>query len=101
MTKLEELTVLLVNEINDFNNGLEKLDQINTQLKDMKIKMDLTEYKAIIESHQQKMETHLNVLKSFENRFDSKINQTKIYLNWVIVVFIANLVFGITYIFLK
>ena len=33
MTKLEELTALLVNEINDFKNGLEKLDKINNQLK--------------------------------------------------------------------
>lgn len=33
MTKLEELTALLVNEINDFKNSVDKLDRINTQLK--------------------------------------------------------------------
>ena len=55
MTKLEELTALLVNEINDFKNGVEKLDKINDRLGNTKIKIDLAEYKVIIESHQQKM----------------------------------------------
>ena len=34
MTKLEELTALLVNEINDFNKGVEKLEKISEQLND-------------------------------------------------------------------
>jgi len=36
MTKLEGLTALLVNEINDFKNGVEKLERINDQLNDTK-----------------------------------------------------------------
>ena len=56
MTKLEELSVFLVNEISDLKRNVDKLEKINTQLKDTKIKMDLTEYKSIIETHQQKME---------------------------------------------
>ena len=51
MTKLEELTALLVNEINDFKNGIEKLEKINQHLKDTKVKMDLTKYKFIILSY--------------------------------------------------
>ena len=50
MTKLEKWTALLVNEINGFKNGVEKPEKINTQLKDTKIKMDLTKYKSIIEN---------------------------------------------------
>jgi hypothetical protein len=95
MTKLEELTTLLVNEINDFKNGVEKLEKFNDQLKETKIKMDLTKYKSMIETHQQKMESHLNVLKSFENRFDSKLKGAKIYPNWAVVVFIIAVLFGV------
>ena len=95
MTKVEELTALLVNEINDFKDGVDKLEKINTQLKDTKIKMDLIEYKAVIEAHQHKMETHINALESFENRFDSKIKQAKIYPNWAVVVFIVGILFGV------
>ena len=95
MIKLEELTALLVNEINDFNMGVEKLEKINTQLKDTKIKMDLTEYKFIIEEHQKKMASQKDFIERFENRFENKIKHAKIYPNWAVVVFIMTLLFGV------
>ena len=95
MTKLEELTALLVNEINDFDKGVETLEKISKQINATKIKMDLTEYKAIIDEHQQEMESHLNTLKSFENRFDIKIKQAKIYPTWAVVVFIITVLLGL------
>ena len=95
MTKLEELTALLVNEINDFKSAVEKLEKINVQLDDTKIKMDLTEYKTVIETHQQQMAFHLNSLDSFQNHFDDKIKEAKIYPNWAVVVFIMSLVLNI------
>lgn len=95
MTKLEELTALLVNEINDFKNGVEKLDNINDRLKDTKIRMDVSEYKAIIEDHQKQMASHIKAIEGFESRFNDKINEAKIYPTWAVVVFIINLLFGI------
>ena len=92
MTKLEEFTALLVNETTDFKNSLEKLEKLNAQLKETKIKMDLTEYKTIIEIHQDKMASHLEGLKCFQNHFDEKIEQAKIHPNWAMVVFIVSLV---------
>jgi len=94
MTKLEELTALLVNEINDFKIEVEKLENIKNQINNTKIKMDLVEYKSIIEIHQQQMTSCLNTLESFENRFESKIKQAKIYPTWAVVVFIVSLLFG-------
>ena len=95
MTKLEELTALLVNELADFKNDVEKLEKINGQLAETKIKMDLTEYKATIESHQQQMASCIKSIESFENRFESKIKQAKIYPNWAVVVFILSISFGV------
>lgn len=95
MTKLEELTALVVNELNDFKTGIEKLEKINRALIDTKIKMDLTEYKSMIETHQQEMTSHKEFMKSFENRFNNKINQAKIYPTWAVVVFIVSLILGI------
>ncbi|WP_339916968.1 DUF6730 family protein [Yeosuana marina] len=91
MTKLEELTALMVNEINDFKNSVEKLENINDQLKDTKIKMDVSEYKSIIEAHQKQMAIHKNMIEGFERRFNDKINQAKIYPTWAVVVFILSL----------
>ena len=95
MTKLEELTALLVNEINDFKNNVEKLEQINTQLKDTKIKMDLKEYRFIIESHHQKMASHLYKMERIEDRIDNMIKEAKIYPNWAVAVFIIAILFGV------
>lgn len=95
MTKLEELTALLVNEINDFKSSVDKLEQIKTQLKDIKIKMDLKEYKSVIENHQQQMRSQLNKLESFETRFDSKIKDARIYPTWAVVVFIVSILLGV------
>ncbi len=95
MTKLEELTALLVNEINDFKNGVDKLEKMNEYLKDTKIKMDLTNYKSIIEKHEQKMASHTKAIERFESRFENHIEQAKIYPTWAVVVFIASILFGV------
>lgn len=92
MTKLEELTALLVNEINDFKNGVEKLENINDQIKDTKIKMDVSEYKTIIEEHQKQMASHIKAIEGFESRFNNKIEKAKIYPSWAVVVFIVNII---------
>lgn len=89
MTKLEELTALLVNEINDFNKSVEKLEKISEQISATKIKMDVTEYKSIIEEHQQQMAIHKDTLERFESRFSAQIEQAKIYPTWAVVVFIV------------
>ncbi|WP_136480921.1 DUF6730 family protein [Cognatitamlana onchidii] len=96
MGKLEELTELLVNELEDFKTGIEKMETINSQLQDTKIQMDVTEYKSIIKEHQQQMQSHLNEIKSFERRFNSKIEDAKIYPTWVVVVFILSILISIT-----
>lgn len=100
MTKLEELTALLVNEINDFKQGIEKLDKINDQLEDTKIKIDLSEYKTMIFSHQKEMASHIKAIERFENRFNNKIIEAKIYPNWAVIVFIVSLIFGIISVFI-
>tara|TARA_R110002049_G_scaffold25956_4_gene90711 strand:- start:10957 stop:11271 length:315 start_codon:yes stop_codon:yes gene_type:complete len=87
MTKLEELTALLVNEINEFKKGVEKLGKINNQINDTKIKMDVSEYKTIIEGHQKQMDIHKNLIEGFESRFNNKIKEAKMYPTWAVVVF--------------
>ena len=88
MTRLEELTALLVNELNEFDINIDKLDKINKELKTTKLKMDLIEYKSIIESHQNQMNKHQRAIEQFEERFNEKIREAKIYPNWAVVIFI-------------
>ncbi len=95
MTKIEELSALLVNELNNFKNDVDKLEKINNQLKGIKIKMDLAEYKSIIETHQQEMASHLESINSIERRFENQIKKAKIYPTWAVVVFIVGILFGV------
>ena len=95
MTKLEELSTLLVNEIEDFNKGIEKLETINREMSNTKIQMDLTEYKAIIEQHQQKMSEQINAQELFESRFEGLLKGARVYPNWAVIVFIIALLFGL------
>lgn len=95
MTKLEELTALLVNELTDFKNDVEKLEKINGQISHTKIKMDLAEYKTFIDSHQKQMVSCIRAMEGFEKRFENKIKKAKIYPTWAVVVFIISLVLGV------
>ncbi|MEW4922198.1 DUF6730 family protein [Algibacter sp. 2305UL17-15] len=95
MTKLEELTVLLVNEINDFKNDIEKLEKINDHLENTKIKIDLVEYKFLIETHQQKIVAHINSLERFESRLENILKNSKIYPNWAVILLLVSVLLGI------
>ena len=81
--------------LTDFKNALEKLEELNAQLKETKIKMDLTEYKTLIQSHQEQMISNIKAMERFENHFDATIKQAKIYPNWAVVVFMVSLVLGV------
>lgn len=95
MTKLEEFTALLVNETTDFKNTLEKLEELTEQLREVKVKMDLTEYKTLIQSHQEQVISNIKAMERFRNHFDTTIKQAKIYPNWAVIVFIVSLVMGL------
>ncbi len=95
MSKIEEITEILVNEINDFNKDVTRLETINKKLETTKVSIDLVEYKSIMESHQQKMALILNSQERILNRFESLLKNAKIYPNWAVIVFIVSLLFGI------
>jgi len=95
MTKLEELTELLVNEINDFNKGITKLEKINDQISTTKIRMDVTDFKSIIANHEQKMDDQVKSQERFESQFESLLKNAKVYPNWAVIVFIISFLFGV------
>ncbi len=91
MSKIEEITEILVNEINDFNKNVTRLETINKKLETIKVSIDLVEYKSIMESHQQKMALILNSQERILNRFESLLKKAKIYPNWAVIVLIISI----------
>jgi hypothetical protein len=99
MLKIEEITEILVNEINDFNKDVTRLETINKKLEATKISIDLAEYKSIMESHQQKMTLILNSQERILNRFESLLKNAKIYPKWAVIVFIVSLLISVGILF--
>jgi hypothetical protein len=93
--KIEEIAELLVNEINDFNDDVAKLDTINQELKETKIALDLTEFKSILESHQQKTALILNSQERILDRFEELLKNARIYPTWAVVMFIILLLVAV------
>jgi len=91
MAKIEEITEILVNEIDDFNKGIAKLEKINDKINTTKVGIDLKEYKMIIEKHQVKMTEIVDSQERFLNRFESLLKKAKMYPNWAVIVFIISL----------
>ncbi|WP_435139068.1 DUF6730 family protein [Formosa sp. A9] len=99
MTKLEELTALLVEELHQFNLNIEKLERLNSELKSTKLKIDVSEYKSIMESHQNQMQNHEHHIEQFHTHFSAKIKRAKMYPTWAVVVFIITLILSLCFVF--
>lgn len=99
MAKIEELTELLVNEISTFEKGIERLEKASERINTTKIGIDITGYKSILESHQQKMASHTRTIELFENRFEDQLKQAKIYPNWAVIVFVVSILVSVISLF--
>jgi len=99
MAKIEELTEILVNEIEDFNKGISKLEAISDKINTTKVSIDLREYKSIIESHQLKMIEVIDSQERLLNRFENLLKNAKVYPNWAVIVFILSLLISLSSLF--
>lgn len=99
MAKIEELTELLVTEINNFEKSIQKLETLSEKINATKIGIDITEYKSIIESHQQKMASHIQTIERFEDDFENQLKQAKIYPTWAVIVFIMSVLISMLSLF--
>jgi len=99
MAKIEELTELLVTEINNFEKSIQKLETLSEKINATKIGIDITEYKSIIESHQQEMASHIQTIERFEEDFENQLKQAKIYPTWAVIVFIMSVLISMLSLF--
>jgi len=95
MAKLEEIAELLTDEINGFNQSINKLEKINDQISTTKIRVNLAEYNSIIKEHEQRMKELINSQEQFENRIKSLLKNAKVYPIWAVIIFIITFIFGV------
>lgn len=99
MAKIEELTELLVNEIDTFEKSITKLKEVNKNLENTTVKFDLVEFKAIKQELIKEFSIHKNVQERFNSRFEGQIKNAKVYPNWAVIVFITAFLLSFSLIF--
>lgn len=88
MTKLEELSELLVSEIEQFEKTVEKLQKIQEQ----KIMIDSRTLESAIRRHQESLEQALFSHKQEMKSLGQSLEKAKAYPAWALITFTASLV---------
>lgn len=95
MSKIEEITEILVNEIDSFEKGIERLEKVSTKLHSAKISINIKELKSLLENHQNQMRAVLSSQDQIYKRYGKLLENARVYPNWAVIVFIISLLFGI------
>lgn len=99
MSKIEELTEILVNEIDGFEKGLEKMETLQQKIENTKINLNFQEIQNIKQELVREIALSKNAQQEFLSSFEAKIKNANIYPKWAIIIFIISLMvsFGATF----
>ncbi len=92
MNKLETITELLVNELTDFENNINKLESSLEKAENLKVKFDLVPVQQFInqlDSFQKRENTNR---EKYVDRLSQRLKQAKIYPKWAVIVFIISII---------
>jgi hypothetical protein len=92
MNKLETITELLVNELTDFENNINRLESSLEKAENLKVKFDLVPVQQFISQLDsfQKMENSNR--REYVERLSGKLKQAKIYPKWAVITFMCALI---------
>jgi len=91
MTKIEEITEILVNEIDSFEKGISKMEALQQKISNTKIKLEFQEIQEAKNVLIHELTLSKNAQSEFLSGFEAKIKNANIYLKWSVVVFILSL----------
>lgn len=89
MTKIEQLAELLVSELKGFEKGIAKLETLETKMNNSLIKLDLKEYKALKQHHEDAMSESNRIQELYLHRLQSVVNSASFYPKWAIITFMS------------
>ncbi|SDS74944.1 hypothetical protein SAMN04487764_2963 [Gillisia sp. Hel1_33_143] len=88
MAKLEQLSELLVSEIEQFEKTIERLEKIQQQ----KIGIDSRTVEQILQQHLRKLEGHITHHNNQMNILSHKLKTSKSYPIWALTLFTSSLI---------
>ncbi|NJY64150.1 hypothetical protein HC174_15510 [Salinimicrobium sp. CDJ15-81-2] len=96
MTKLEELSEMLVSEIEQFEKTVEKLQKIQNQ----KILIDSRALESVIKLQQENLEKSLFSHKQEMKNLSQRLEKAKAYPVWALITFTVSLLLNGIFIYL-
>ncbi len=99
MSKIEEITEILVNEIDNFEKGISKLEALQQKISNTKIKLEFQEIQEAKNELIRELTLSKNAQREFLSSFEAKIKNASIYPKWAVLVFILSLLISFGSIF--
>ena len=91
MSKIEEITELLVNEIDSFEKEILKLQVLQQKIGSTKIKLEIQEIQHIKSEMIRELSLSKNAQREFLSNFEARIKNANIYPKWAVIIFIVSL----------
>lgn len=95
MTKLEELTVVMVKEIDQFKKSVNKLEKIQKK----KIEINSTSFESIMREHQDRLQRELVSHRQQMKSLGFALGKAKAYPIWALIIFVGSLILNGIFIF--
>ncbi len=92
MSKIEEITEILVNEIDSFEKGISKLEVLQQKISNTKIKLEFQEIQKAKTELIRELTLSKNEQREFLSSFEAKVKNANIYPKWAVLIFIISLV---------
>jgi len=101
MAKLEEIAELLTDEINGFNQSIQKLEGISNKINNVKFNSDISNVLFLIEEQKRDLKHQLNYQNRKLQEISKKVTNARIFPNWLVVLFfVFVIVYGVVIIFI-
>jgi len=101
MAKLEEIAELLTDEIEGFNQSINKLEGISNKINNAKFNSDISNIKYLLEEQKRELKHQLNRQNRKLQEISNKVTNAKIFPNWLVVLFfVFVIVYGVVIIFI-
>tara|TARA_R110000751_G_scaffold181618_2_gene288282 strand:- start:377 stop:691 length:315 start_codon:yes stop_codon:yes gene_type:complete len=104
MTKLEIISELLVEELHSFKEEVNRLEEIEKNLKSTAIKADSTQIEKLIAEHLRKLEVDQDAQQEKREEILKRIKHSRTIPNWLIilvVILFLSQAFAVVYLLLR
>ena len=101
MAKLEEIAELLTDEIEGFNQSINKLEGISNKINNVKFNSDISNVLFLIEEQKRDLKHQLNYQNKQLEEISKRVTNARIFPNWLVLLFFVLVVvlFGIVIIY--